>query len=75
MASTPLSQLPTFQAAVDAMDTAIRSQMSAVNNSARGDIAVTYEYNANGTITIKIVTVSRTLSTAQQTLGTVTVTP
>ena len=74
MASPPLSQNTVFQSVVDAMVTAIRSQLSSVNNSARGDIAVTYEFNANGTITIKVVTVSRTLSTAQQTLGTITLT-
>jgi len=73
MASTPLSQMTTFQQVVDAMDTAIRSQLSSVNSSARGDIAVTYEFNPNGTITIKVITVSRTISPAQQILGTITV--
>ena len=75
MASTPLSQNLVFQSVVDAMDTAIQSQLSSVNSSARGDIAVTYEFNSNGTITIKIITVARTISTAQQTLGTITITP
>jgi hypothetical protein len=74
MASTPLSQNTVFQQVIDAMDTAIQAQLSSVNNSARGDIAVTYEFNPNGTITIKVVTVARTLSTAQQTLGTITLT-
>jgi hypothetical protein len=74
MVSTPLSELDTFKQVVDAMDSAIRTQLSSTNNSARGDLAVTYEFNANGTITIKIVTVARTMSTTQQTLGTVTVT-
>lgn len=73
MASTPLSDLDTFKQVVDAMDATIRAELSATNNSARGDIAITYEFNANGTITIKIMTVARTISTAQQTLGTVTV--
>lgn len=71
--ATPLSELETFKTVVDAMDTSIRAELSSTNTSARGDISLTYEYNANGTITIKIVTVSRTVSTAQQTLGTVTV--
>jgi len=73
MVSTPLSELDTFKQVVDAMDSAIRVQLSSTNNSARGDLAVTYEFNANGTITIKIVTVARTIGTTQQTLGTVTV--
>jgi len=75
MASTPLSDMETFKTVVDAMDTAIRAQLSTTVPSARGDISVTYEFNANGTITIKIITVARTISPAQQTLGTVTVTP
>lgn len=73
MASTPLSELQTFKDVVDAMDASIRAELSATNNSARGDIALTYTFNSNGTISIAISTTSRTIATAQQTLGTVTV--
>lgn len=73
MASTPLSDLDAFKDVVDTMDASIRAELSATNNSARGDIALTYEFNSNGTITIKISTVSRTIATQQQTLGVVTI--
>ncbi len=73
MASTPLSELQTFKDVVDALDASIRAELSSTNNSARGEISLSYKFNQNGTITIDIVTVSRTISTAQQTLGTVTV--
>ena len=73
MANTPLSELQTFKDVVDALDASIRAELSSTNNSARGEISLSYKFNQNGTITIDIVTVSRTISTAQQTLGTVTV--
>ncbi len=73
MASTPLSELQTFKDVVDALDASIRAELSATNDTARADLALTYKFNQNGTITIDIVTVSRTISTKQQTLGTVTV--
>jgi hypothetical protein len=56
MAAVPLSELQTFKDVVDAMDASIRAELSATNNSARGDIALTYEFNTNGSITIKVVT-------------------
>lgn len=73
MADTPLSELTTFKDVVDALDASIRAELSSTNNSARGEISLSYKFNQNGTITIDIVTVSRTISTAQQTLGTVTI--
>ena len=73
MASIPLSELQTFKDVVDAMDASIRAELSATNSSARADIALTYTFNSNGSISIAITTTSRTIATAQKILGTVTV--
>jgi hypothetical protein len=74
MAGTPLTEMQTFKTVINTLDSSIRSQLTSLNNSARADIALTYTYNNDGTITIKITTVSKTINTATQTVGTVTTT-
>jgi hypothetical protein len=73
MAGTPLSELATFKDVINQLDTSIREQLSSTNNAARADIALSYAFNNDGTITIKVTTVSKTISTTSQTLGTITV--
>jgi len=75
MASTPLSDLQAFKDVIDALDESIRAELSSTNNSARAEISLRYTFNNDGTITIDITTVSKTVSTAVQTLGTITTTP
>jgi len=73
MAGTPLTELQTFKDVINALDTSIREELSSTNNAARADVALSYTFNNDGTITIKVTTVSKTISTTSQTLGTVTV--
>jgi hypothetical protein len=73
MAGTPLTQLQTFLDVVNQLDSSIRAQLSLTNNSARAELSLVYTFNNDGTITIKISTVSKTINTATQVLGVVTV--
>lgn len=72
MAGTPLTEMQTFKDVINDIDTSIRDQLSADNNSARADISLSYKFNNDGTITIDVTTVQRTINTAKQSLGTIT---
>lgn len=72
MAGTPLTEMQTFKDVVNELDTAIRTELSSANNAARADISISYKFNNDGTITIDVSTVYKTISTTKQTLGTVT---
>ncbi len=74
MAGTPLTELQTFIDVVNALDESIRSQLSVTNPYARAELSLTYTFNNDGTITIKIGTTSKIISTATQVVGTVTTT-
>lgn len=73
MAGTPLTELQTFQDVVNDLDTSIRDSLSATNNFARAELSLTYEFNNDGTITIKIGTTSKVVNTSTQVVGTVTI--
>ena len=73
MAGTPLIELQTFLDVVDQLDEDIRAQLSTTNNFARAELSLTYNFNNDGTITIKIGTTSKVVNTATQVVGNVTV--
>lgn len=70
--ATPLIELQTFQDVVNELDEAIRDELSATNNFARAELSLTYNFNNDGTITIKIGTTRKIVSTASQVVGTIT---
>ena len=73
MAGTPLTELQTFLDVVNQLDEEIRAQLSTTNNFARAELSLTYNFNNDGTITIKIGTTSKVVNTATQVVGNVTV--
>lgn len=72
--ATPLSQMQTFIDIIDDLDTSIRDALSSENNHARAELSLTYSFNNDGTITIRIGTTSKIINTATQVVGTVTTT-
>lgn len=74
MAGTPLTDLQTFQDVINELDTAIRNELTSTNDSARADLSLLYNFNNDGTITIQITTVRKSVNTATQTVGTITTT-
>lgn len=75
MAGTPLTELETFNTVINELDEAIRAELNSTNDSARADISLLYTFNNDGTITIRITTVRKSVNSETQTLGTVTTNP